>query len=35
MQRNNRKSMNYSFNIKLKTVKMYLEEGIRSIIIAK
>ena len=35
MQENNRKNMNYSFDIKLKAVKMYLEEGIGSNTIAK
>ena len=35
MQRNNRKNMSYSFDIKFKAVKMYLEEGIRSTTIAK
>ena len=34
MQRNNRKNMSYSFNIKLKVVKMYLDEGIGSTTIA-
>ena len=29
MQKNKKKNMNYSFDIKLKAVKMYLEEGIR------
>ena len=31
MQRNNRKNMTYLFDIKLRTVKMYLEEGIVNI----
>ena len=35
MQRNARKNMSYSFDIKLKAVKMYLEEGIGSTTIAK
>ena len=35
MQRNNRKNMSYSFDIKLRAVKMYLEEGIGSTTIAK
>lgn len=35
MQKNNRKNMNYSFDIKLKAVKMYLEDGIGSTTIAK
>ena len=35
MQKNNRKNMNYSFDIKLKAVKMYLVEGIGSPTIAK
>ena len=35
MQRNNRKNMSYSFDIKFKAVKMYLEEGIGSTTIAK
>lgn len=35
MQRNNRKNMTYSFDIKLRTLKMYLEEGIVSTIISK
>ena len=35
MQRNNRKNMTYLFDIKLRTVKMYLEEGIVSTIISK
>ena len=35
MQKNNRKNMSYSFEIKLKAVKMYLEEGIGSNTIAK
>src|SRR5699024_4728423 len=35
MQRNDRKNMSYSFDIKLKAVKMYLEEGIGSTTIAK
>ena len=35
MQRNNRKNMIYSFYIKLKSVKMFLEEGIWSTTIAK
>ena len=34
MQRSNRKNMSYSFDIKLKAVKMYLEEGIGSAAIA-
>ena len=35
MKRNDRKNMSYSFDIKLKAVKMYLEEGIGSTTIAK
>ena len=35
MQENNRKNMSYSFDIKLKAVKMYLEEGIGSPTIAR
>ena len=35
MQKNTRKNMNYSFDIKLKAVKMYLSEGIGSPTIAK
>ena len=35
MQRNDRKNMSYSFDIKIKAVKMYLEEGIGSTTIAK
>ena len=35
MQKNNRKNTNYSFDIKLKAVKMYLVEGIGSPTIAK
>ena len=35
MQKNNRKNTNYSFDIKLKVVKMYLVEGIGSPTIAK
>ena len=35
MQKSNRKNMSYSFDIKLKAVKMYLEEGIGSTTIAK
>lgn len=36
MQKNNTKqNVNYSFDIKLKAVKMYLEEGIGSTTIAK
>ena len=35
MQKNNRKNMSYSFDIKLKAVKMYLDEGIGSTTIAK
>ena len=35
MQTNNRKNMSYSFDIKFKAVKMYLEEGIGSTTIAK
>ena len=35
MQENNRKSMSYSFEIKLKAVKMYLEEGVGITRIAK
>lgn len=35
MQKNNRKNINYSFEIKLKAVKMYLEEGIGSPTVAK
>ena len=35
MQRNNRKNMSYSFDIKFKPVKMYLEKGIGSTTIAK
>ena len=35
MQRNNRKNMSYSFDIKFKAVKMYLEEGIGSNTLAK
>ena len=35
MKRNARKNMSYSFDIKLKAVKMYLEEGIGSTTIAK
>ena len=35
MQRNNRKNMSYSFDIKFKAVRMYLEEGIGSTTIAK
>ena len=35
MQRNNRKNMSYSFDTKLRAVKMYLEEGIGSTTIAK
>ena len=35
MQKNNRKNMNYSFDIKLKAVKMYLEEGIGNPTIAR
>ena len=35
MQKNNRKNMNYSFDIKLKAVKMYLLEGIGSPTIEK
>ena len=35
MQTNNRKNMSYSFDIKLKAVRMYLEEGIGSTTIAK
>ena len=35
MQRNNRKNMSYSFDIKFKAVKMYLEKGIGSTTIAK
>lgn len=31
MKRNNIKNMTYLFNIKLRTVKMYLEEGIVNI----
>ena len=34
MQESNRKNMSYSFDIKLKAVKMYLEEGIGSPTIA-
>lgn len=30
MKKNNRKNMSYSFDIKLKAVKMYLEEGVGS-----
>ena len=35
MQKNTRKNMSYSFDIKLKAVKMYLDEGIGSTTIAK
>ncbi len=35
MQKNKKKNMNYSFDIKLKAVKMYLEEGIGSTTIAR
>lgn len=35
MQTNNRKNMSYSFDIKFKAVRMYLEEGIGSTTIAK
>ena len=35
MQKNTRKNINYSFDIKLKAVKMYLLEGIGSPTIAK
>ena len=35
MKKNTRKNINYSFDIKLKAVKMYLLEGIESPTIAK
>ena len=35
MQENSRKNMSYSFDIKLKAVKMYLEEGTGSSTIAR
>ena len=35
MQKNKNKNMDYSFDINLKAVKMYLEEGIGSTIIAR
>ena len=35
MQKNNRKNMSYSFDIKLKAVKMYLEKGVGSPTIAR
>ena len=35
MQKKEEKNMNYSFDIKLKAVKMYLEEGIGSTTIAR
>ena len=35
MKKNKKKNMNYSFDIKLKAVKMYLEEGIGSTTIAR